>query len=345
MKRIFLTTVFLLLGVLYTISLAQISDMIYAKAEDYNNDILKRTLLVEIIELDQTVVDDYKDQIARAKKEEKKQRLQKDLDGYLQFNKTFNEQLKAAVDKYWKLNSKKEYKTKAEILSIPEGERNKYVALFYKEVGDNGSAYGRFPGMGVPMLYYDRLERYYTSKRNLIPDYKIYLPSSYVREDGAYADVDIIFAVRAMQSNIQYIASSDKKPLNFEKFAKVMAVQNCKKLFSKTIQIEDKLIHKTLEAGEINNISKNECTIVTLEEVNSSMKEAKEGEAIVLTIPFGIAKGGVGPVATAAYAFVKVIADSQTGEILGFMEPGMGEFFDYQIRPSTLKELCNCESN
>ncbi|MBO9700367.1 MAG: hypothetical protein J7604_09180 [Sporocytophaga sp.] len=321
-----------------TMIFAQISDKINAGKEDYPA-IIPRTLLVELIEEDPEEMADLQKKIDKAKKQEKKDEAIKEKDDYLAYIKSYNALIKPTVEKYWKFNKNIEFKKTSEIKAISPLERGKYVVLFIRVQGDNG-IHGLRTSLSVPFLYYDRMERsLFANKTTSLADYKIYLPSS--GPNSEYTAGDIIFAIRAMQANMEYNSKNEKKK-NFESFAKVMAKQNCGRIKSKTLLIDNNIKHDNLDEEKVKNACNSNVKFVTAEEVSKAASAEDEKYAIVLSIPFGIVKAG-SAVQVSRLAYVKTIMDAKTGDILGFMEPGMGQFYDFPLRPSNLNELCGCD--
>lgn len=336
LKNLFLIAI--LQFILPTMIFAQISDKINAGKEDYPA-IIKRTLLVELIEEDPKELADLQKKIDKAKKQEKKDEAIKEKENYSTHIKNYNSIIKPAVEKYWKFNKNIEFKTTSELKAISPQDHSKYVVLFVKFQGDNG-IHGMRTGLTVPFFYYDRMERsIFNNKSSSLADYKIYLPTS--GPDSQFSPADIIIAIRAMQANMQYNSQNDKKK-NFESFAKIMAKQNCGRLKNKTLLIDNEIKRDNLDEEKVESTCNTKVKFATHEEVSKAVKEEDEKYGIVQSIPFGIAKAG-NSIQVSRVAYVKTIIDAKTGDILGFMEPGMGQYYDFPLRPSNLNELCECD--
>src|ERR1035437_5063902 len=188
---------------------SQIKDKIYGTAGDFKS-FQKRTLVVELQEEDAKTIE----KLTKKKKDN-------ELEKYKRFISDYNTFIKEAVDKYWTLNDKKEYKTAAEVKEIRDKKNSKYVIMSYYELTDKGGDVVTRSGLEVPALLYGRAEK----EPGRQPDYQIYLPSSYTRENSEYLKYDFAFAVQAMQANIQYIIKTSK-PINFEDWAKTICETN-----------------------------------------------------------------------------------------------------------------------
>lgn len=311
---------------------AQISDKIYGKPEDFK-ELKKRILVVEILEPNPKTIE-------KLQKKKKQPELLKD---YENFFSNYNELIKKVVPQYWKLNEKIEFKTTSEINSI--AGNSKYVILTYIELGDVMflDFYERASAVSVPALLYGRIE-----KPKKQPDYKIYLPSSYVRKDNLYLESDFIFAIKAIQNNINYIIDNNKV-LNFEEYANAVAKNNCSRIQSLNLLIDKTRKAEKLENNEIKENYKGNFRFAPPQELDSAIVNLIKGSAVMFIVPFGILKSthgqsGPGTLVSWRYAFLKVIVDAETCEILHVFEPGaMLTFFDDKIRKNDFKNIAGCK--
>ena len=306
---------------------SQIKDKIYGTAGDFKA-FQKRTLVVELQEEDAKTIE----KLSKKKKGD-------DLEKYKRFITDYNAFIKEVVDKYWTLNEKKEYKTASEVKELRDAKNNKYVIMSYYELSDKGGDVATRSGLEVPALLYSRAEK----EPGKQPDYQIYLPSSYTRENSEYMKYDFAFAVQAMQANIQYIIKTSK-PINFEDWAKVISETNCPKLKSKTLLVDKAKMKEKATVSDIKSVYEGEFKITTADDLDKSYTSQTKGDAVLFLIPFGLMKTSGSVVSSARLVYLRVAADCETGEILFIFEPGaIGTFLDDTIRENDFKKMTNCK--
>ena len=120
---------FLLLafGLVSLVSSAQISPKFQGEVKELK-ELQSRTLIVEILEEDPKIL-----------KKLDKPKKQDDLIDYKLFIKQFNEEFKIYAAKYWKLNTKIEFKTTTEVLALNKAKDKSYAILRFYNLKDNNS--------------------------------------------------------------------------------------------------------------------------------------------------------------------------------------------------------------
>lgn len=316
--------VFLLLtcGYGYT----QISPKFYGKPEDFKA-MSKRTLVVELLEED-------KDYVAKLSKKEKNA---KELQEYQDFISEYNKMIKEVVPKYWKYNAVIEYKTESEVRKLRDAKNNKYVVLAYFELEDGGANVVTRSGLTVPALMYQRMEE---PLRKI--DYKIYFPSSFARKNSKYLESDCKFVLICMQEHIKWIIKNDDV-LHFEDYTEKIAEPNCVKLKDYTVLIDKEYIDKSTNESEAKTTYGKKIEFVTAENLDLSYVNGEKGKAVLFAIPYGIAKGGIGPISSAKLMYLKVIVSCETGEILWKYKPGMGGNILSKLIKAEFKRMAECK--
>lgn len=281
---------------------AQVSGKFYGEKSDFVA-MAKRPLLVELREEDPGII----------KYLSKNPKTADRLKRYKASILDYNVMIKSGVDKYWKYNEQVEYKTKSEVDELRKAKSKKYVVLTYIELGDitpvTSEDIEKMRGrsdLKIPALRYTRIEQ-----PDRLPDYKIYLPSSNIREDNKYLDCDFKFALIEMQAELKWMIDNNKK-LQFNEYTEKVAEGNCSKLKDKTLQVEKSFLYKKLTEAEAKEAYGNNIEFVTAEELNSSFIDSKKGTAVFFDIPYGLANVNFGT----AVVFFKVIVDCETYEIL-----------------------------
>lgn len=326
MKKLILTTVVAVL--LFSVSnvSGQINDKIYGKPEDYKA-MLKRPLIVELQEESPKVIE-------KLSKNEKKADQLRD---YKAFISEYNAMIREAVEKYWTINENIEYKNHTEVEALLKAKSTKYTILAYTELSDSDDNIASRSGLEVPALIYHR-----TEKSLRMPDYKIYLPSSFIREEDKYLPCDFKFALMQMQSNIQYNIKNNVT-LNFEDYAKKMMLANCSGLAKNKLLVEKDFLYKSVTEAEAKEGYGKNLVLTDAKTLNNSYMDGTEGEAVLFALPFGIIKGQMGPISSSALAFIKVVINSSTGEIYYIHLPKMGTSYVYQLLKGEFGKMAACK--
>lgn len=305
---------------------AQISGKIYGDPEDFS-ELKNRTLAVELMEENEKVV----------AKLSKKEKTADQLEEYQSFIKKYNIMIKDALTNYWKINSRIEYKTKAEMDVIQKEKDNRYALLLYTELADNEIDFVERSPLVVPALIYTRAERPFR-----MPDYRIYLPSSYIRKEVKYLPGDFKMVLQCMQNNINYNIDNDKS-LDFLDYVKKMVKENCGKLQSLTMLVDETYLYKTVTPDEAYAAYGSNMKLTTAKELDKSFIEGKKGEAVLFSIPYGIGKGSIGPINSSALIFMKVVVSSETGEIIGLHKVSMGTSYVSTLLKGDFKDIKDCD--
>jgi hypothetical protein len=309
--------------------LAQISGKYYGEKEDFKK-MAKRTLIVEILEEDADVI----------KNLSKKEKRAKQLEEYKNFIKHYNEMIRAAVPKYWTYNATIEYKTTTQIEDLQKSKSNKFVLLSYFELGDSDLDYIERSDLVVPALRYTRIE-----EPNRKPDYKIYLPSSFIRAGKRYLEADFKVALEGMQNNIKYNIKNDKTP-QFQDYTEEVSEKNCSRLKNLTLLLEKKQLYEKVTEQEAQAAFGAKIEWVGESDIEKHVVGKTKGMAAMFSIPYALAKGGVGPISTSTLGFFKIVIDCETGDILWSNNPGnmpIGKNIGYFLIEKEIKNMAQCK--
>lgn len=318
----------IILLVISFLAKAQISPRIYGEKQDFEN-LKTRPLIIEILEEDPKTLK----KLSSPKKAD-------ELKDYISFIKEFNENFKLYVEKYWKLNSKFEYKTVTEVNALNKAKNSTYAVIRYISLNDIES-YGLKSGLSVPAIAYTRIES--DRKR---PDAKNYLPYRYFNNnDKSLNEGDYRYVIETLQANVNWIVKNDKS-LNFDKFSEKMANENCSKLKGKTLLIEDNMMLKGRSMDEAKKNYGGDLKFVTEKEINDAFVNKTKNTAVMYAAPYGIMKGGALVVQVSRTVFFKIIVDCETGEILYLYMPGglsYGANISNQMTETEFKTLRDCK--
>jgi hypothetical protein len=295
-----------------------------------------RTLVVELMEEDQKVVD----------KLTKKNKTD-ELNLYKNFISTYNADIKVAVDKYWTFNKKVEYKKKSELDDVI-GKSEDYVIMFYRELGDIDMDFASASSLGIPVLAYNRSDR--SQKKD--PDYDIYLPPIAMPDkatkcsEWTYSQSSYNFAVREMQANIEYMIKTNKK-YEFEEYACKMSDDNkCKRLTGETLQILKSQEDPKGRVKEMKDAYTAPFQFIDDKNFNDDFVSEASGKENMFILPWGLAKGSIGFIHQTSIVYMKVVIDCKTGDINFAHKPGMmeGEEMAKFVLPITFENMDKCKS-
>jgi len=278
---------------------------------------LERTVVVALMDEDAK-------EVARLEKH-----IDKEPNGvkdYREEIRIFNDAIKSGMEKYWKLNAKIEYKNQSEIKDFMKGEEKSKshdnMVLMLAFLKDHDSDVMTRSDFNIPALFYTRAEE---SSRN--PDYKVYIPNGKIRKKIPYTETDIHIAIIEMVDNIKYMQDNNKV-FKYTDFVKAMAKENCSQMDGKTILIDKELLdYKPGEGNaKIKDKYKGDFKIVDHNEITAAFNEKRANTVIMMCVPYGIAKGSMGPLTSSMLLSGKIAVDCATHQILNEHELAGGIF-------------------
>ncbi|WP_338792644.1 hypothetical protein [Bernardetia sp. MNP-M8] len=262
----------------------------------------KRPLLVGIAKEDPKL-------IARYKKKKDKSKLE----DYKKDIREYNENIKAAVDKFWTFNKKVEYKSHQEIETLRKAKKlSRYAILEHDVVSqyiDQFSTFrtkiGEKSVLGI-MLGKGKKSKYVTS---------VIMPNIIAsKEDFAYG--------------ILYIQNSLE---NFEEGKKGKEIRqeikdNSEQLSKLTLLIDKEQLSKKTNEAKIRSVYPYKFEIVSRERINEAIWNREEGVCYVQVIPLMAAAAGG---RTTGMTISKMLFGQQamlasTGEMLAYSYPKVG---------------------
>lgn len=307
-------------------SVAQISPKFYGEPKELK-ELTTKTLIVQVIEEDAAII-----------KKLDKPKKQEQLNNYKLFIKQFNEEFKLYSQKYWKLNSKIEFKTTSQINALVKEKNKSFAILRFINMKDNNS-HGADTKFTVAGIAFTRIE-----SSELQPDSKIYLPIRQNLNDKYLLEADYKYALETLQANVTYIIKSDKV-LNFDKYADKMSDENCSKLKGKTLLVGDNMMMKGRTKEEAKTNYGGDLKFVSEADLNTAVVNKTKNTAVLYSIPYGILKAGT-VIQLANIVFFKIIVDCETGEILWLHMPGgmsYGSNISYFLTEKEFKMMANCK--
>lgn len=327
----------LIAGLSATALCAQVNDRINAEPEDLAK-LAKRTLVVELPEPNQRVIEDFPKKTAAA-----------DAAAYKASLDAYREKIEPAVRAHWKFNSNIEFKTTSEIVELFKNKSSKYVALLKVVLPDGMGEPGCYTfGMGVPAIVLTRTDgdSKVTKKGELRlrnHDFQAYLVVE-PGEDGTetYTEASMKLTLMLCQHYLDFNIHN-KKSVTFMKYLKEMSEKNCPKLASKKLVVDQNGLYKKTTPAEIReNYGKN-VEFVERAELGSTYLAGGSDEAVLYSIPVGTVSGSMLVVTITRLAYTKVVVDPSTSEVLNAIVPGMGKSFVEGLIPADARQLAKCK--
>lgn len=316
---------------------AQVSDIINAEPAELKT-LAKRTLVVELPEPNQNVIDDFSKKTAAS-----------DEAAYRASLESYRQAIEPAVKALWKFNEEIEFKTTTEIVKLFAAKDKKYVALLKVVLPDGMGEPGCYTfGMGVPALVLTRTDGdSKVSKKGELRlrkhDFQSYLvlgPS----EDGTetYTEASMKLTLDLCQKYLDWNIKG-KKSQTFMKYLKDEKERNCGLLASKQLMMnKDGLYKKTTEA-EISEEYGKKVEFVDRKGLEAAYLSGASDKAVVVSIPVGTIQGSMIVVTVTKLVFTKIAVDPSTGNVLNAVVPGMGKSYVEGILPMDARELAKCK--
>ena len=312
----------------------------YCKPTDFAL-IKKRTLLVELMELDNDKIQDWEKDIRKTKKADKKKDLAATIVEYKAFVENYNTFIKLAVEKYWDLNTTIEYKTNSEVIKLRKTTKKKYSVLWYsasraKGGVDFASTYSS--EQFIPTLNYGRIE-----KGRIKVDYSFFMPSMGERSHNELVLGDFLFSLKMMKTHIAAIEKKGKKNYNFKKYATEQGELNCKKISGNDLYLLEGTLHKNTSLGQIkSSYRKGKAVIYNNEELDKAIID--EDDIIVgYLIPYQIAMGSAGFVAVERTLYFRIFVNIKSGEILAARGVSYGDLNDEFFHKKDFSTIAKCK--
>lgn len=316
---------------------AQVVDRIWAEPFELKG-LSKRILVVELPEVNPKVIDGFS-----------KKTAEQDTKAYQESLAAYRAVIEPAIRAHWKWNEKIEFMPTSQIVELFQKKSTKHVALL-KVMLTTDMGVGAYSfGMGVPALVLTRTngESKVTKKgelRLIKHDYQMYLATT-TNEEGreTYTPERMQFTLSQMQKHIAWIGKKGKSE-NYLKYCKEMAVQNCKRLMSKELLVDEAGLHKSTTQEEANGAYKGgSLAFVPEQELDKAYAARSAGKAALFDMPVGSASGTLVVVTITRLVYMKVAVDTETDEVLGAVIPGIGNPAAEGLIKLDFKILSDCD--
>ena len=129
------------------------------------------------------------------------------------------------------------------------------------------------------------------------------------------------------------------KANNFHDYAKNEAEAKCGKLKGMTLMFEEEFLYKSQTLDEVKESYTWPIEFASAKEINDACMKGAPGKAVLIDVPCGTT---VSP-EDDGIAYMKVIIDPNTDEILQCLYPGMGNCVSHQLMKADLKEIGRCK--
>ena len=298
---------FILLIILFSSlsSNSQISSYFHGDYKDFN-DLKTRNLIVELLEEDPKVL----------KKLDKPKKLE-ELKEYKREIKLYNEEIVIYAKKYWTLNSIVEFKKQSEVKALEKADNKSFAILRNLRLNDIDIDFRS--RLYINAIVYTRIE-----SNNNKPDSKVYFPVNSLKEAKLFNESDYKFCFDILQGNLNHIISN-KKNISSEDYVKQLLVVNKEIFKTKTLLVRETTIHEKVTKEDCAKEYSGKVNFVSEDEINTAIINKDKVKLVLITVPYDIIKGQIGPFGQSMLTSYKVILDCETNKIVYvFMPTGFG---------------------
>ncbi len=263
------------------------------------------------------------------------------LKNYLDFVKSYNTNIKAALTKYWKLTDTIMYLTPKEIKRMSESRERKVIVLSAIEIGGADNFITRLNGTAI-QLNFRKID-----KSPAEADYKAILPYSFSRSTHNNPLTDYMFVINMAVRNINFMISNKTTSDVFD-FMESEAMKNCKKQEKKLLLIDESLISSRADSKGIRKYYKRKKFKIVKGRNKDILENAinnRDGEnSYLVLIPFTTFTNPFGREKTSYIICYKVIVDAADGTVLNFAEGKAKAGRDVSLlQEKDFKALNDCE--
>ncbi|NVN93850.1 MAG: hypothetical protein HXX18_01065 [Bacteroidetes bacterium] len=269
------------------------SQVVNAKAEDFK-DICNRPLIVQLITEDAYFVEDLQKRISKTSNGKRKEELEGELSAYRDFVTAYNSQIKEAIAKDWQFNKEKpiEYKTFSEVQDIRKVNSRNYTLLQFVQTKlwvTNEYGIETFTKKTIPTMVYSRMENCVPFDENFNKkiDYSFYMPYINSRKNHQLYVSDLLISLKIIQNHIKEIRNFDKKNYTVMDYAKDQDDENCIKLKSVTLLLDEKLLDTKTKSTDLLKIYSGKINIISTDEISKIINNQEE-EIVSISLPFSM---------------------------------------------------------
>lgn len=296
------------------------------------DDLLRRPLIVEQLEIDQEVVASFDKKIANAKKQTLVDKYSRQKDEYVKFAEEFNQFIELAASKILTSHEAIVTKTGQEVQQLRKQKSTEYTVLYYEPYTVTGS------DLHIKSLKYTRIER--IGKK---VDYSFFMPSISHREESErikYGDCEI--TLKLMIEHLASVKALNKKNYSFSSYAKDQSELNCNQKSKYSLGLDKGMVQKNQTEEAMSaaiGIPVHQVSTTDL----MKMIEDDRDELIALSIPLDIVIGGSSSnsalkISSSNINFTKCIVNAKTGKIIASSGRKASAYFSAK----GLKKLGNC---
>lgn len=237
------------------------------------------------------------------------------LRNYNRFIESYNENIKLALDKYWKLTDTIIYATEKDIKRLKESRERNILILSAQELGGSDEFITRLNGTALQLVFYK------LNKSLSEADYKIIMPYSHTRLNALNPLTDYMFTINMAVRNLNYM--EDKRTVsNCFDFMETEAMANCKKQEKKTLMIDEELLTSNADSKGIKKYyNKKKVKIIKKKSkvaIEDIINEGSAENSYMLLIPYSTFTNPFGRTKNTYVLCYKVIVDADGGVILNY---------------------------
>ncbi len=327
------------------------SQVVNAKAEDFI-DICKRPLIVQLIAEDAYFVEDLEKRISTTSNAKRKAEFENELSIYKTFISDYNSLIKEAIAKAWQFNKEKpvEYKTFSEAQDLRKVNPRSYTLLQFIQTKlwvTNEYGIETFTKKTIPTLVYSRMENSepYDENFNKKIDYSFYMPYINSRKNQQLLGSDLLISIKIIQNHIKEIKNFDKKAYTVMDYAQDQNDENCTKLKSMTLLLDEKLLDAKTKKQDLIKAFPNKINIISTEEISKIINN-QDDEVVSISLPFSIKsdKSGIeGMEFMEKIMYMKCFVNAKSGFFYSSYISKSIEYFEPLFKIQEFKKIDKCK--
>lgn len=292
----------------------------------------KSKLVVEVLEEDKVVI---------AKLSGLKKDFPDAVQNYQAFVKSYNENLKKAIEKYWKLTDSVMYLTPKKIKQLKDSRERDVIVLSPKEIGGTENYITRLEGTAIQLVIYN------IRKSVSEPDYKILLPYSFSRSGWNNPLTDYYYTINMATRNISHMIAKRTTSDCFD-FMETEAMKNCKKQEKKKLLIDEVLVSPRAENKGIRKYYKRKKFKVIkrrdYEELENIILNGDAESSYLVLVPYSTLTNPFGREKKTYVLCYKVVVDASDGTVINYTKGKVKVSPDVSLlKEKDFKYLDECE--
>jgi hypothetical protein len=254
------------------------------------------------------------------------------------------------MEQAWVFNEKVEFMSPEECMALFKRKSADHVVMRKVMYGgsslhDNSSAWRHYTcPYGVTALTFHRTDVVEVTDKGALrfkdPDFQMYMFGDYGPLGKALFSVsDLVLTMQQAQKALAWCIAREE-PEDYFVYAKEQAKKNCQRLVSKDLVMESGFTYKDTQESELLEEYGPRLRFVSHEELGKLQGSGSQSEVVCYSVPIGhvVGMGGESHI-----AYMKVLLDPSTGDIISGSFPMAGGGVVRTYRPVDVKAFKKCK--